>query len=62
MASPAAALLLLTDGRFPSGGYAHSAGLEPTIRAGRVRDAAGLESFLRGRAATAVKSAAVGGY
>jgi urease accessory protein len=48
----AAALLLLADGRFPAGGYAHSGGLEPTIAAGGVRDLATLESFLVGRAAT----------
>jgi urease accessory protein len=48
-----AALLLLADGRFPAGGYAHSGGLEPIIEAGRVHDVASLESFLRGRAATA---------
>lgn len=48
-----AALLLLGDGRFPAGGYAHSGGLEPTIRAGRVHDAPTLEAFLLGRAATA---------
>jgi urease accessory protein len=47
-----AALLLLADGRFPAGGYAHSGGLEPTIAAGGVRDVETLESFLRGRAAT----------
>jgi urease accessory protein len=47
-----AALLLLADGRFPAGGYAHSGGLEEGIRAGRVRDLADLEAFLRGRAAT----------
>jgi urease accessory protein len=48
-----AALLLLADGRFPAGGYAHSGGLEESIRAGRVGDLVGLEGFLRGRAATA---------
>jgi urease accessory protein len=48
-----AGLLLLADGRFPAGGYAHSGGLEPTIEAGRVHDVASLEAFLRGRAATA---------
>lgn len=48
-----AALLLLADGRFPAGGYAHSGGLEPTIAAGRVSDVASLELFLHGRAATA---------
>ena len=52
MVTPAAALLLLTDGRFPAGGYAHSGGLEPSVRSGRVHDLATLESFLAGRAAT----------
>lgn len=52
MDGPDPALLLLTDGRFPAGGYAHSGGLEASIRAGRVHDLASLESFLRGRAAT----------
>ncbi|MPV37338.1 urease accessory protein UreF [Georgenia subflava] len=47
-----AALLLLTDGRFPTGAYAHSAGLEASVQSGRVRDVAGLESFLRGRVHT----------
>lgn len=48
-----AALLLLADGRFPAGGYAHSGGLEASIHAGRVRDLADLDAFLGGRAATA---------
>jgi len=48
-----AALLLLGDGRLPFGGYAHSGGLEATVRAARVTDAASLRSFLEGRAATA---------
>lgn len=52
MADSAAALLLLADGRFPAGGYAHSGGLEPTIEAGRVHDLDSLELFLQGRAAT----------
>lgn len=47
-----AGLLLLADGRFPSGGYAHSGGLEPAVAAGGVRDIASLEQFLIGRAAT----------
>lgn len=47
------ALLLLSDGRLPSGGYAHSGGLEASVRRGRVRSAADLESFLRGVATTA---------
>jgi urease accessory protein len=49
----AAALLLLGDGRFPSGGYAHSGGLEPTIHAQLVHDLASLEAFLEGRARSA---------
>lgn len=48
-----AALLLLADGRFPAGGYAHSGGLEEAIRSGRVGDLADLGGFLGGRAATA---------
>jgi urease accessory protein len=47
-----AALLLLADGRFPSGGYAHSGGLEPTVASGRVHDLRTLEDFLIGRART----------
>ncbi|WP_435971313.1 urease accessory protein UreF [Streptomyces sp. Qhu_M48] len=43
------ALLVLADGRFPAGGHAHSGGAEAAVRAGRVKDAAGLESFCRGR-------------
>jgi urease accessory protein len=52
MSRARAALLLLADGRLPAGGYAHSGGLEETIRVGRVGDLADLEAFLRGRAAT----------
>lgn len=52
MERSAAALLLLTDGRFPAGGYAHSGGLEPQVRAGLVHDLETLESFLTGRATT----------
>src|SRR3546814_1292871 len=48
-----AALLLLADGRLPAGGYAHSGGLEPTVHTQGLTDAAGLERFLEGRAATA---------
>jgi len=46
-------LLLLADGRFPAGGHAHSGGLEAAVTAGRVRDLADLDAFLRGRLATA---------
>jgi urease accessory protein len=52
MGTPVAALLLLADGRFPAGGYAHSGGLEPAVAHGGVHDLATLESFLAGRAAT----------
>jgi len=48
-----AALLVVADGRLPSGGHAHSGGLEAQVSAGRVRDVAGLAGFLRGRLATA---------
>lgn len=41
--------LVLADGRFPAGGYAHSGGLEGAVGAGRVRDLASLHAFLRGR-------------
>jgi urease accessory protein len=44
-----AALLLLADGRFPAGGHAHSGGVEAAVAAGRVRDAATLADFCRGR-------------
>jgi urease accessory protein len=47
-----AALLLLADGRLPSGGHAHSGGLEAQVAAGRVRDVDGLAGFLRGKLAT----------
>lgn len=50
--SPKAALLLLADGRLPVGGYAHSGGLEPTVRMQGLRDEADIEHFLEGRAAT----------
>jgi urease accessory protein len=47
-----AALLALADGRFPSGGYAHSGGLEQAIRQGWVANIDDLSDFLRGRAHT----------
>jgi urease accessory protein len=47
-----ATLLVLADGRLPAGGHAHSGGLEAAVSAGRVRDLAGLDGFLRGRLAT----------
>ena len=46
------ALLLLADGRFPGGGHAHSGGLEAAVKAGAVRNAAGVGAFLEGKLAT----------
>ncbi len=40
-------LLQTSDAVFPTGAYAHSHGLEEMVRAGRVRDEAGLGDFLR---------------
>jgi urease accessory protein len=53
-----ATLLVLADGRLPSGGHAHSGGLEAAVAARRVTDVAGLDGFLRGRLATAGRVAA----
>lgn len=47
------ALLLLGDGRFPSGAHAHSAGVEAACAAGHVHDLASLETHVRARLATA---------
>ncbi|MGP3982973.1 urease accessory protein UreF [Streptomyces sp. KR80] len=46
-------MLVLADGRFPAGGHAHSGGAEAAVAAGRIRDAATLEGFCRGRLHTA---------
>ncbi|WP_103535132.1 urease accessory protein UreF [Streptomyces sp. SM11] len=53
-----AALLVLADGRFPAGGHAHSGGAEPAVAEGRIRDAASLADFCRGRLHTAGLTAA----
>ena len=47
-----ATLLVLADGRLPSGGHAHSGGLEAQVAAGRVRDLDDVAAFLRGKLAT----------
>lgn len=53
-----AALLLLADGRFPAGGYAHSGGMEAAVASRSVHDTATLEAFCRGRLHTAGLTAA----
>jgi urease accessory protein len=53
MGAASPSLLLLADARFPSGGHAHSGGLEPAAELEGVRDLASLELFLRGRLTTA---------
>ena len=45
--NPFLSLLQFTDGLFPAGAYAHSFGLEYCVQSGEVRDAAGVEAFLR---------------
>lgn len=52
------AALLLADGRFPSGGHAHSGGLEEAATSGRVHDLDSLRAFVVGRLATAGRVAA----
>lgn len=47
-----AVFALLADGRFPSGGHAHSGGYEAASRAFPLADSPGLVSFLEGRLAT----------
>ena len=66
-----AALLLLADGRLPTGGHAHSWGLEEAAARGRVHDVASMAAYARGKlhttglcdaalAAAAVRAAAEG--
>ena len=40
-------LLRFADGLFPTGGYAHSLGLETYVQRGEIADAAGAEGYLR---------------
>ncbi len=56
--SGSALLLLLLDSRSPAGGHNHSAGMEPAIAAGWVRDLADVEAFCRGRLLTSGRVAA----
>ena len=42
-----ASLLQTTDSLFPSGGYAHSYGLEELVALGKVADSNDLEAFLK---------------
>lgn len=42
----------MSDGRWPTGGHAHSGGLEAAFRSGLVTDAETLEKWLRGRLRT----------
>jgi urease accessory protein len=51
-ASVPAALLVLSDARFPAGGHAHSGGVEVTVADGLVSDLPSLRSFLVGRLRT----------
>jgi urease accessory protein len=46
-------LLLLADGRFPGGGYAHSGGLEAAVAGRAVHDLTTLAEYVRGRLYTA---------
>lgn len=43
------AALLLADGRFPSGGHVHSAGVESAVADGRIVDVETLGRYLQGR-------------
>jgi urease accessory protein len=49
----AASVLLLADSRLPSGGHAHSCGIEMAVTSGLVSDVDDLSLFLRGRLRTA---------
>ncbi len=45
-------LLILADGRFPSGGHTYSAGVESAVRRGDIFDESSLERYLMARLAT----------
>lgn len=57
-ASSPSTLLLLADGRFPSGAHAHSGGLEAAVAVEGLADIRALEDFLSGRAHTTGRVAA----
>ncbi len=42
-------MLLLADGRWPGGGYAHSGGLEAAVAGGSVHDVSTLQDYVEGR-------------
>jgi len=46
------AVLILADGRFPTGGHVHSAGVEAACALGDIHDVDSLETFVHGRIAT----------
>ncbi|MBI2690498.1 MAG: urease accessory protein [Solirubrobacterales bacterium] len=50
--------MLLADGRFPAGGYAHSSGLEQSVESGRIDGESELREFLDGILATIARTAA----
>ncbi len=52
------ALVMLTDGRFPSGGHAYSAGMEQAVNWGDVDDLDTAEAFAAGRARSSTVVAA----
>jgi urease accessory protein len=54
----ATVMMLLTDGRFPSGGHAYSAGMEQAVTWGDVNDLRTAEAFASGRASAAAIMAA----
>ena len=55
------AALFLADGRLPTGGHAHSAGVESAVADGRVVDVGTLGSYLRGRLHTRGVDVTTGG-
>ena len=52
------AFALLADGRLPTGGHAHSAGVEAAVAEGRIVDELDLEAYARGRLHTAGRTEA----